>query len=169
MDRRVMVVLVGVVLVSAGMVFYAVSPSAGTLVVQVRDAAGTFASLYVGFTQVSVRPEGSAGDWRGVDLARASVDLVALGTAVTTLAQARLPPGTYAAIRIVIAQAIGTLSSGISTTVLVANGELVQAVTFSVRPGAVTTVTLDFDLAASLVPSGSSWVFTPHLGSVTVG
>jgi len=45
----------------------------------------------------------------------------------------------------------------------------VKAVTpFEVRSGTTTRLTVDINLARSIVANGSGWTFTPVLGQITV-
>ena len=49
------------------------------------------------------------------------------------------------------------------------SGELMPADAFNVSVGQTTSLTVDIDLARSIVDAGNVWLFTPVLGSVQIG
>lgn len=170
-DRRVLAVWVlGVGLVAAGTAAYLAFPASGTLVVQVRDAVGSFSHLYVTFSQVQVHPAGAANDsgWERVNLSASMIDFAALGNLTKLLGMDRLPAGRYTQIRIIVSGASGTLVGGASVSLVVPDGIVKTTTPFELARGGTTTVTLDFDLARSVVLNGGSWTFKPVLGPVVV-
>lgn len=171
MDRRVLAVWVlGAALVAAGTAAYLTFPASGTLVIQVRDALGSFSHLYVTFSEVRVHPAGGANDsvWQRVNLSVSTIDFAALGNLTKVLGMDRLPAGTYTQLRIVVSAASGTLVGGASVPLLVPDGIVKTTTPFDLARGGTTTVTLDFDLARSVVWSGGTWTFKPVLGPVVV-
>lgn len=171
MDRRVLAVWgLGIALVVAGTAAYLTFPASGTLVVQVRDALGSFSHLYVTFSEVRVHPADAANDsgWRLVNLTVSTIDFAALGNLTKVLGLDRLPAGKYTQIRIVVSAASGTLVSGASVPVFVADNLVKTTTPFDLARGGTTTVTLDFDLAHSVTWSRGTWMFKPVLGPVVV-
>lgn len=168
--RAVAVLALGFVLIATGISFYVSTTAAGTLAVQVRDAPATWSHVLVTFSEVSVRtastPNGTG--WLELSLRTTQVDFLSLGNLTRLLALDRLTPGTYSEVRIQVSSVSGVLSSGAPVAMTVTGGTLVAATPFTLRGGVTTTVTLELDLAQSIVHTNLGWVFAPVLGPVEV-
>ena len=80
-----------------------------------------------------------------------------------------MAPGTYSGVRIRVSSVSGVLVSGAPVAMTVTGGTLLAATTFALQGGRTTTVTLEIDLAQSIVQTSLGWAFTPVLGPVEVG
>ena len=169
--RAAMVLALGFVLIASGVAYYLSTTATGTLVVRVRDAPATWSHVVVTFSEVSVHPADTpnGSDWVDVALQTSQVDFLALGNLTTLLALDRVAPGTYTQVRIFVSSARGVLASGTPVVMSVPDGVLKTTTPFTLQGGATTTVTLDFNLAQSIIQAGAAWVFTPVLGPIEVG
>ena len=164
-------VLLGFVLIAAGVAYFVSTTSTGTLAIQVRDTPVSWSHLIVTFSEVSVLPAAAAGGngWVSISLATAHVDFLSLGNLTRLLAQDRVAPGTFMQMRLVVSGVSGVLSSGVSVVMSVSNGVFLTTTSVTVQGGRTTTVTLDLNLPQSIQETNAGWVFTPSLGSVEVG
>lgn len=168
--RQWTVVLVGLVLVGAGLGYYLVSTATGTLAIQVRDTPADWASVTVTFSQVAVHPATADNEsgWVYLNLTETQIDFLALGNLTKLLALDRVTPGTYTQIRIVVTSVHGVPMSGAPVMMSVPDSVLKTTTPFTLRGGGTTTVTLDLDLARSIQQANGVWIFTPVLGQVSV-
>lgn len=161
---------IGLVLISAGFAFYLNSTATGTLAIQVRDAPASWAAVTVTFSEVRAYPAGAGNGsgWIRLNLTETRIDFLALGNLTKLLALNRLAPGMYTQIRIVVSSVVGLLPSGSPVAMTVPDGILKTTTPFAIRGGGTTTVTIDLDLAKSIVQSNGQWIFSPVLGQVSV-
>lgn len=169
--RGVGVILLGLLLIAAGVSYFVASTSTGSLAVQVRDTPLAWSQVLVTFSEVSVHPASAANDsgWRLLPLRVGQVDLLALGNLTKLLATDQVAPGLYSGVRILVSAASGVLTTGVPVSISVTSGVLEAAVPFLVRGGTTTTVTLDLNLSQSLLQTSGGWVFTPVLGPTEIG
>lgn len=163
-------VLVGVVLVTAGLGIYLVSTARGTLAIQVRDAPADWTHVTVTFAQVSVHAANADNEsgWISLNLTETQIDFLALGNLTKLLALDRMTPGMYTQIRIIVTSVQGVPTSGAPVMMSVPDGVLKTTTPFTLRGGSTTTVTLDLDLARSIHEANGVWIFTPVLGQISV-
>jgi len=163
-------VLVGVVLVAAGLAYYLTSTATGTLAIQVRDTPADWSHVTITFSQVSVHPANAANEseWISLNLTETRIDFLALGNLTRLLALDRIEPGTYTQIRITVSAVEGVPTSGAPVMMSVPDGILKTTTPFTLRGGGTTTVTLDLDLARSIQEANGGWIFTPVLGQINV-
>lgn len=168
--RVALVLILGFILVGAGLASYLSSTSTGTLAIRIHDVPASWSHVTVTFSQVAVHPANAANDsdWIVLQLAETQIDFLALGNLTTLLALDRVAAGTYTQIRIIVASVQGILVSGASVSMTVPDGSVKTATPFTLQGGGTTTVTLDLDLSMSIRPAGEMWVFTPVLGQITV-
>ena len=123
------------------------------------------------FDLIAVHPAdaGNASDWQTVNLTQRTVDLAAVQDVPQLLGNATLQAGTYTQLRIVVQSAQGVMTNGTQVNFTVPSGELMTADAFNVSVGQTTSLTVDIDLARSIVDAGNVWLFTPVLGSVQIG
>ena len=145
----------------------------GNVVVNVKDAVGIWSHVNVTFSTVQIHRSGmDNATWDSINVGTRTVDLAVLTNLSTLLGSARLSPGHYEQIRIMVTSATGVLAStGQSFTLNVTDGGVGKFVQqFDVRSMGTTTITIDVDLMASIVwtPAGH-YNFTPVIGSVSVG
>lgn len=141
----------------------------GTLDVSIQDApAANFSNVYVTFDQIAVHPAdaGNASDWQSVNLTQRTVDLAAVKSVPQLLGSATLPVGEYTQLRIVVQSAQGVMTNGTKVTFTVPSGELKTADPFNITLGQTTSLTIDINLARSIVDANGTWIFTPVIGSV---
>jgi len=160
----------GAVLILAGVAYYMGAMSAGTLVVQVRDAPADWAHLNVTFTEVRVHraDAGNESGWVSLSLEARTIDFLALGNLTQVLALDRIPAGKYTQIRVVVASVEGTPARGAKVSLSVPDGILRTTTPFDLPGGGTATVTLDFDLSRSIVSNANGYTFKPVLGSVLI-
>ena len=141
----------------------------GSLDVAVQDDSGAWADVWVTFTQVWVHEAGKSEDvgWHNLTVAQASIDLASLVNVSELLASARVGPGKYTEIRLVVIAATGRMLDGTNVVFSVPSGDVKAVTPFEIRSGATTRLTVDVDLARSIVANGSGWTFTPVLGQIT--
>ena len=168
--RDLGVVLVGLILVAAGLAYYLTSTATGTLAIQVRDLPADWAHVTVTFSQVSVHlaNAGNESGWISLELKETQIDFLSVRNVTTLLALDRVAPGTYTQIRIAVSSVRGVLSAGSPVTMAVPDGMLKTTTPFTLRGGGTTTVTFDLDLARSIHEANGMWIFTPVLGQVDV-
>ena len=63
--------------------------------------------------------------------------------------------------------ATGKMLDGTTVVFSVPSGDVKAVTPFEIRSGATTTLTVDIDLAKSIVANGSGWTFTPVLGQIS--
>src|SRR3989442_2372203 len=141
----------------------------GSLEVAVQDDSGAWAHVWVTFTQVSVHEAGKSEDvgWHNVTVTQTSIDLASLVNVSELLASARVGPGKYTEIRLVVIAATGKMLDGTSVVFSVPSGDVKAVTPFQVRPGTTAQLTGDINLARSIAPNGSCSTFTPVLLHVT--
>ena len=168
--RDAIVILLGVLLIGAGVSFYFSSTATGTLAVRIHDSPSTWSALTVTFSEVAVHAgDGRNGsDWVLLRLAEARIDVVTPGSLTQLLALDRLAPGTYTQLRMVVIAVQGVLSGGSPVTLTVPNGMLMTSVPFIIHGGGTTTLSVDLDLVRSVHEANGVWIFSPVVGQVTV-
>ena len=164
------VILLGLVLVAAGLGYYLVSTARGTLAIQIRDVPADWTHVTVTFAQVSVHPANADNEsgWVSLNLTETQIDFLALGNLTQLLALDRVAPGLYTQIRIVVTSVRGVPMTGAPVMMSVLDGVLKTTTPFVLHGGGTTTVTLDLDLAQSIREANGVWVFTPVLGPISV-
>ncbi len=141
----------------------------GTVSIYVKDAPADWLHVNVTFKGVSIHESRAAQNdgWHNFTLHEQTIDLLNAGSVGALLAEGKVGPGNYTQLRIDVIRANGEMADGTPVTFNVPSGELKTTTPFTVRSGAATTLTLDIDLSRSIVEDGSSWIFTPVLGSFT--
>ncbi len=157
MRRALIALVVAAAVAIAGVAAY-VYAYEGSLNVAVRDASGAWSHVYVTFTQVWVHEAGKSED---VGYLASLVNVSEL------LASARVGPGKYTEIRLVVIAATGQLLDGTNVVFSVPSGDVKAVTPFEIRSGATTRLTVDVDLTRSIVMNGSGWTFTPVIGQIT--
>ncbi len=162
---------VGFLLIGTGVSYYVSSTATGDLAIGIHDVPASWAHLIVTFSEVAVHRTGAANGtgWADLTLTATEIDFLALGNVTERLAQDRIAPGSFDAIRITIGSVHGVLAGGASVSLSISDSAVVTPVSFTVHGGGVTAVSLDLNLAQSISQSGSIWVFQPMFGQVTVG
>jgi len=170
MRRALIAIALAAVVAIAGVAAY-VYLYEGSLNVRVWDDSGAWADVWVTFTQVWVHEAGKSDDvgWHNLTVARSSIDLASLVNVSLSelLASARIGPGKYTEIRLVVIAATGKMLDGTTVVFSVPSGDVKAVTPFEIRSGATTTLTVDIDLAKSIVANGSGWTFTPVLGQIS--
>lgn len=168
--RKLFAIAGGLVLVLAGVVWYAGTVSSGTLRILVKDAPADWAHVNVTFSEVRVHRANASEDsgWHSLSLETTTIDFIELGNLTRLLALDRIPAGKYTQIRIVVAKVEGTFVGGGPVSLSVPDGILKTTTPFDLPGGGEATVTLDFDLSRSLVENANGWTFKPVLGSIQV-
>ncbi len=143
----------------------------GSVAVYVKDATGPWEHVYVNFTAVSIHESGKDNaSWTDLNIAKGTVDLASLTSTSELLASAHLAPGHYEQLRIDVSSAYGVTTSGQAVTFTVPSGEARTSGQFTISSAKTTTVTLDLNLSTDIVyAGGSTGIFTPVIGNVTVG
>ena len=133
------------------------TPSTG---VQIRmiDAPGPFQHVYVTLGSVSV-VDSNGGVTVINSQTQPDIDLLALRTVDRIIGTADLPPGQYSQIRLIVNSATVVDSTGASFPVRVPSGaqtgiKLVD--NFTITANQLTSITIDFDAAQSIVSTGNS-------------
>ena len=167
--RRILIALVVAAVVAVSGVAAYVYVYQGSIDVSVRDSSGAWANVWVTFTQVWVHEAGKSDDvgWHNLTVAQATIDLASLVNVSELLANARVGPGKYTEIRLVVISATGKRADGTSVVFNVPSGDVKAVTDFEVRSGATTTLTVDVDLVRSIVANGMGWTFTPVIGRIT--
>jgi len=168
MRRALIALVVAATVAIAGVAAY-VYMYEGRIDVAVQDASGAWAHVYVTFTQVWIHEAGKSEDvgWHNLTVAQSSVDLASLVNVSELLANARVGPGKYTELRLVVIAATGQMLDGTNVVFSVPSGDVKAVTPFEVRSGTTTTLTVDIDIARSIVMNGSGWTFTPVLGQIT--
>lgn len=168
--RVAIAIVVGILLIAAGVSFYLTSTATGTLAVRIHDSPSTWSNLSVTFSEVAVHPADVANEsaWIVLRLAETRIDFLESGNLTQLLALDRVAPGTYTQLRIVVTLVQGVLSGGSSVTLTVPDGVLMTAVPFVIHGGGTTTLSVDLDLARSIHQANGVWIFSPVIGPVTV-
>ncbi len=143
----------------------------GELNVAVHDSAGNWMHVDVTFTMVWVHESGKAADvgWDNVTLTQRTIDLASYVNISALLASARIGPGMYEQIRIVVIAATGQTTAGDDVVFSVPSGDVKTTTPFVIRSGSTTTLSVDIDLTKSITcPGGNllSCTFTPVLGQI---
>jgi hypothetical protein len=169
--RVALVLILGFILVAAGLAYYLTSTSAATLAIQIHDVPASWSHVTITFSQVAVHPANVANDsrWIVLNLTATQIDFLGPGNLTKLLALDRVAPGAYTQIRIIVASVQGVLVGGASVSMTVPDGSVKTATPFTLRGGATTTVTLDLDLSRSIHQAGGVWIFMPVLGQISVG
>lgn len=163
-------ILLGCVLIAAGVAYFVASTSTGTVAIQLRDAPVAWSHVVVTFSQASILPAGATngGGWVYVAVQSSRIDLLSLGNQSTLLAQDHVAPGGYTQLRILVSSVSGVLSTGAPVVMSVSDGALVVTTPFAVHGGQTTTVTIDLNLTSSIQQTSQGWAFVPSVRSVTV-
>ncbi len=142
----------------------------GALEVRVQDDVGNWSHVYVTFTKVWAHEAGKSDDvgWDSVTLTQRTMDLASLVNVSELLASAKFAPGKFTEIRLAVISASGVMIDGSTHLFTVPSGDVKTTTPFEIVSGRTTTLTVDINLARSIVQSGSEWIFTPVLGRVTV-
>ena len=142
----------------------------GSVEVAVQDDSGAWAHVWLTFTQVWVHEAGKSEDvgWHNLTVTQASIDLASLVNVSELLASARVGPGKYTEIRLVVIAATGEMLDGTTVVFSVPSGDVKAVTPFDIRSGTSTRLTVEINLARSIVANGSGWTFTPVLGQITV-
>lgn len=169
--RTLCVLVIGLVLITAGAAVYLASTATGTLAIRIKDATVSWSHVTVTFDQVAVHPANAANNstWITLNLTARQIDFLELGNLTELLALDRLPAGKYTQIRIIVLSVEGVLANGPSVTMSVPDGTVKTTTPFDLQGGGTTTVTLDLDLAHSIHQVNGQWQFKPVLGPVNVG
>ena len=151
--RRALIALALVAAVAIAGVAAYVYMYESSLNVAVTDDSGPWAHVWVTFTQVWVHEAGKSEDvgWHNLTVAQSSIDLASLVNVSELLASARVGPGKYTEIRLVVIAATGKMLDG--TTVV-----------FSV-PTATTVVLRTRCLVSSSTTPNCSTGRDPNAGS----
>lgn len=141
----------------------------GTLEVNVTDATGPWAHVWVTFSAVAIHESGQDNaTWKTVSTATQTVDLASLTHGVTQLlGKASLTPGHYEQIRLTVVNATAQQNGStqiLTVTVPPDNATLKVPGQFTITSGQTTAVTIDIHLDASLHESNGTWMFTPVVG-----
>src|SRR5947209_15130533 len=98
----------------------------GSLDLAVQDDSGAWAHVWVTFTQVWVHEAGKSEDvgWHNLTVAQASIDLASLVNVSELLASARVGPGKYTEIRLVVIAATGKMLDGTTVVFSVPSGDV---------------------------------------------
>src|SRR2546428_9858174 len=169
MRRALIALVVAAAVAIAGVAAY-VYMFEGSLDVAVQDESGAWAHVWVTFTQVWVHEAGKSEDvgWHNLTVAQASIDLASLVNVSKLLASARVGPGKYTEIRLGVIAATGKMLDATPAGFSVPSGDVKAVTPFEVRSGTTTKLTVDINLARSIVANGSGLTFTPCLGKITV-
>ena len=134
----------------------------GNLDVAVQDDSGAWADVWV-------HEAGKSEDvgWHNLTVTQTSIDLASLVNVSELLASARVGPGKYTEIRLVVIAATGKMLDGTTVVFSVPSGDVKAVTPFEIRSGITTRLTVDINLARSIVANGSGWTFTPVLGQIT--
>lgn len=155
----------------------------GTLDVVMQDApAANWSHVYVTYSVLQVHmadtgndtsgagnlsaSAGNTSEWSNVSLVQRTVDLASTTSVASLLGSATLKAGMYTQLRIVVQSVQGVMTNGTKVTFVVPSGELKTADAFNITVGQTTSLTVSLDLSRSIVQAGSTWIFTPVLGSI---
>src|SRR3989454_7315620 len=168
MRRALLALVLAAAVAIAGVAAY-VYMYEGSLDVAVQDDSGAWAHVWVTFTQVWVHEAGKSEDvgWHNLTVTQTSIDLASLVNVSELLANARVGPGKYTEIRLVVIAATGKMLDGTTVVFSVPSGDSKAVTPFEDRSGTTTRLTVDINLARSIVANGSGWTFTPVLAQLT--
>ena len=143
MRRALIAIALAAVVAIAGLAAY-VYLYEGSLDVAVQDDSGAWADVWVTFTQVWVHEAGKSEDvgWHNLTVAQASIDLASLVNVSELLASARVGPGKYTEIRLVVIAATGRMLDGTNVVFSVPSGDVKAVTPFEIRSGAATRLTV---------------------------
>jgi len=144
-------------------------PETGTVSIYVKDLPDDWTHVNVTFSEVRIHQADAGNDsgWHTLDLEQQTVDLAVLTNMSELLASGNVSVGKYTQIRIVVIAVTGTMEDGTIVNFTVPSGELKTTHPFNVTAGHTETLTLDFDLAHSIVQKDTGWIFKPVLGSIS--
>jgi len=135
------------------------SSSTPTTGVQVRlkDAPGNFQHVNVTISAVQVVDANNGVTT--ISNSPQTFDLLALQNVDAVIGTATLPPGDYTQVRLIVSSASVVDNGGVTHAVTVPSGaqtgiKLVD--NFTITQGQITSITLDFDAAHSIVQTGNS-------------
>src|SRR3989442_4314891 len=113
MRRALLALALAVAVAIAGVAAY-VYMYEGKLDVAVQDDSGAWADVWVTFTQVWVHEAGKSEEvgWHNLTVTQTSIDLASLVNVSEVLASARVGPGKYPEIRLVVIAATGKMLVG---------------------------------------------------------
>ncbi len=163
------VVLVGLILIVAGLAYYVATTGAGTIAIRVRDVPASWSHVTLAFSEVRAHRAGATNDsgWIDIDLSVAHVDFLAPGNETSLVALGPAPPGTYGEVEVGLSSVVGIPTSGSAVTMVASHGILVLT-PFTLRGSSTTTMTIDLNLVQSIHQANGTWVFTPVVGDVIV-
>ena len=115
------------------------------------------------FTSLTVKPEGQPVQQLTLELTENPIDLLTLSDKVVSFAAGAVEPGAYEFIHVNIDQERSHLvEQGVQKPLRVPSEEIKILGGFTVPEDHTTTLTLDFDAKASLVPLGNGeWLLKP--------
>src|SRR5947209_20291603 len=143
MRRALLALALAVAVAIAGVAAY-VYMYEGSLDVAVQDDSGAWAHVWVTFTQVWVHEAGKSEDvgCHNLTVNTASIDLASLVNVSELLASARVGPGKYTEIRLVVIAATGKMLDGTTVVFSVPSGDVKAVTPFEVRSGTTTKLTV---------------------------
>lgn len=144
-------------------------PETGTVSIYVKDLPDDWTHVNVTFSEVRIHQADAGNDsgWHTLDLEQQTVDLAVLTNMSELLASGNVSVGKYTQIRIVVVAVTGTMEDGTIVNFTVSSGALKTTHPFNVTADHTETLTLDFDLAHSIVQKDTGWIFKPVLGSIS--
>lgn len=144
-------------------------PETGTVSIYVKDLPDDWTHVNVTFSEVRIHQADAGNDsgWHTLDLEQQTVDLAVLTNMSELLASGNVSVGKYTQIRIVVVAVTGTMEDGTIVNFTVPSGALKTTHPFNVTADHTETLTLDFDLAHSIVQKDTGWIFKPVLGSIS--
>ena len=135
-----------------------VSPSMGTMNIQMTDAPGDFQAVNLVVTQVAVQHADGNGGWEVLSSQTRAVDLLQLRNGVfTTLGLSMVPAGHYNQMRLMLGAGSNVLIDNTLHPLRIPSGlqtGLKLAGTFDVPARGNCDLALDFDVARSIVADG---------------
>jgi hypothetical protein len=140
----------------------------GTIRIYVKDAPEDWSHVNVTFSKVEIH-QADAGDesgWHNITLVEGTIDLIPLTNISALLAEYEVPVGKYTQIRIHVLSAVGVMTDGTTVNFTVPSGVLKTNHPFNITSDDRTSLTLDIDLAKSIVNNDGEWKFKPVLGAV---
>jgi len=143
----------------------------GSLQVRVTDAPGDATAVLVTVSSVQVNVQDAEDDsdsWITVVEGPVTFDLVELDGVEAVLGESDLAVGKYGQIRLEVGEVELRIPGGTFITARVPSGTLKLVGGFEIKAGAVTGVTIDFDLDRSLVEQGNGgFLFKPVVKLIT--
>lgn len=142
----------------------------GTLAVSIQDApaSANWTHVWVTFSRIQAHEANAMNEtgWFNVTEQTGTVDMVGLTSVAQLLGAGKLAAGTYTQLRLVVSSATGVMANGTKVDFVVPSGVLKTDHPFTITAGQTTSLTLDVDLARSIVHADSMWLFLPVIGSV---